>query len=104
MCQLSILGKKNKFIRNDITYLNYVISRLKEEHVDYMVLLKRHGYCVDGSNHFLDNRYQKYYSKGKIRYERIQNIQYIIRKLRSNILKYELAIQRIKELIENNDL
>ena len=104
LCGFSIKGCKEKFISDDISYLNYLVSKLKENHVDYMILVKRHGYNVEDSKQFLDNTYQKFYSKGKIVYKRQQEINYIKRKLSCKILEQEKKIKKVKEFIVRADV
>lgn len=69
-----------------------------------MVLVKRQSYYVESSMFYDNNRYIYYYHKGKIKYKRNKEIDYIIRKLRCNILDNKVKIKYIKELIEGYDL
>ena len=69
-----------------------------------MVLIKRQSYNVSDSMFYDNNRYSYYYHKGKIKYKRCKDIDYIIRKFRCNILDNKIKIKDIKELIDNYDL
>lgn len=104
LCKFSIKGNKFKLISNKITYLNYLVGRLEENHVNFMVLIKRHGYNVESSTQFLDNTYDKFCSKGKLVYKREQKVTYIKRQLCCRILEHEGVIKRIKELISSNGI
>ena len=89
----------NVFIRNNINYLSYLVFKLNEFKISYMVLTKRFGYDVSQGKIYLNNHYQNFYVKGKLVYERTKEINKIYFKLKLNILENKNKISVIKELI-----
>lgn len=94
--------KGNKFIRNNIKYLNFLISKLKENQVSYVVVIKRIGYNVDLECKFINNNYIRYYNKGKLLYKRINEINSIKAKLKLNVFDNIEKISEIKRIVDGN--
>ena len=102
LLNLSIKGSGEfKFIKNNIDYLNYLIAKLKEYQINYVVLVKRWGYNVDVEEIFNSNNYNKFYIKGKLVYKRIKDVMQIRNMLRVNILDNKDKIEKIKRLIDS---
>ena len=102
LLKLSIKGTgKFKFIKNNIDYLNYLIAKLKEYQINYVVLVKRWGYNVDVEGIFNCNNYNKFYIKGKLVYKRSKDVMQIRNMLRVNILDNKDKIEKIKRLIDS---
>ena len=93
--------KNIKFIKNNIDYLNYLIKILRDNNINYVVLVKRFGYNVDYEYSFNNNNYISYYKKGKLIYKRIKDIDNIRVKLKSNILDNKEKINEIKRLVDS---
>lgn len=94
--------KDNKFIRNKIEYLNFLISKLKENQISYVVVVKRMGYNVDLEYEFTNENYIRYYNKGKLLYKRTDEINSIKAKLKVNIFDNVEKIKRIKRIVDVN--
>lgn len=94
--------KGNIFIRNNIEYLNYLISKLKENQVGYVVVVKRMGYNVSLEDDFINDNYLKYYNKGKLFYNRINQINTIKAKLKINIFDNREKIKKLKRIVDSN--
>ena len=100
LTNLSIKKSSNNiYLKNKIEYLNYLIKILKDNNVNCIVLLKRHGYNVSDECVFDDNSYQKFMKKGRLVYKRKKEIIKIKNKLKLNILNNENKIKVIKDLI-----
>ena len=93
--------KNTKFIKNNIDYLNYLIKILRDNNINYVVLVKRFGYNVDYEYSFNNNNYISYYKKGKLIYKRIKDIDNIRVKLKLNILDNKEKINEIKRLVDS---
>ncbi|MGN1028629.1 MAG: hypothetical protein ACI4P7_00895 [Bacilli bacterium] len=93
--------KGNLFMKDNIQYLNYLISKLRQVHINYLVVVKRWGYNVDIREDFLDNSYLKYFQKGKLVFKRKKQIDGIYSKLQKNILGNKNKIMKIKEFIDS---
>ena len=93
--------KNTKFIKNNIDYLNYLIKILRDNNINYVVLVKRFGYNVDMISCFNNNNYISYYKKGKLIYKRIKDIDNIRVKLKLNILDNKEKINEIKRLVDS---
>lgn len=94
--------KGNIFIRNNIEYLNFLISKLKENQVSYVVVVKRMGYNINLEYEFMNENYIRYYNKGKLLYKRTNEINGIKAKLKTNIFDNAEKIKRIKRIVDGN--
>ena len=90
-----------KYIKNNINYLSYLIKILKDNNINYVVLVKRFGYNVDIEHIFDNNNYISYYKKGKLVYKRKKDIDNIRVKLKLNILNNIDKINEIKRLVDS---
>ena len=76
-----------------------MISKLKENQVSYVVVVKRMGYNVSLEDDFINDNYLKYYNKGKLFYNRINQINSIKAKLKINIFDNR---EKIKKIVDSN--
>ena len=90
----------NMFIRNDLNYLHYLISKLRENNINYIVVVKRCGYNVEQQVSFDNNNYKTFWLKGRLYHKRRKVINDIVSKLKIDVFKNRDKISLIRKMID----
>ena len=94
-----MLKNGRKIILIDENYLNYLLKKLREEHVNYVIIHINYGYNTVLKYKDTNNQYKKYYQKGKSMIKNENRIDYLVKLLeeRRNIN----LLQKIESVIQN---
>lgn len=98
--QFNFLIKNNrKIILIDECYINYILKKLRENNISYVVIHINYGYDILLKYKTTNNQYKNYYQQGKNIIKNENKINYLIKLLETK--RNINLLQKIESVIQN---